>query len=222
MKNRTTLLVLGAFIALILCAVGIRKIVQRNDRNARLRKLHPMLFLTLALSDLTKLHQAALDDDAVRTAKLLQEGWVVDRCIKGGLTPLHVASMCGSCESAAVLTEHGADVNRENDEGMTPLAFAAVGAKRKMLEFLLDNGAEPGRKNRIGQTPAEAAQKWRHEMMPDAFMQDQTYNDEVDACIKILKEVQGGVSGLQSRPGDHHLPLTGQANDKLAMVGIFS
>jgi len=194
MKNRITLLVLAAFLALILGVVSVRKIVERTDRSARLRKLHPMLVLTLAMSDLTKLHQGALEDDAVRTAKLLEQGWAVDRLVKGGLTPLHVASMCGSSDSAEVLIKHGADLNREDDEGMTPLAFAAVGAKRKMLEFLLDNGAKPARKNRTGRTPAEAAQKWLQEVTPEAFKPNDAYIKEVNACIGILKQTEGGVS----------------------------
>ena len=222
MKNRITLLVLGAFVVLILSVVAIRKIIEKNDRRARLRKLHPMLVLTLAMSDLTKLHQAALDDDAAQTAKLLEQGWTVDRLVKGGLTPLHVASMCGSSDSAAVLIKHGADLNRQDDEGMTPLAFAAVGAKRKMLEFLLEEGAQAGRKNRIGRTPAEAAQKWRQEVTPAAFTQNETYNKEANACIEILKQAHGEVSGLQGWLRNHHLPLTGQANDKFTIVGIFS
>ncbi len=191
MKNKLTLLVLATFVVLIVCAVGIRKIKEKTDRRAALRELHPVLVFTLAFSDLTKIHVAAVDNDAKRTEELIEKGWVVDRQIKGKLTPLHVASMCGSDGPAAVLIKHGADVNFETSKGMTPLAFSAIGAKRKMVEFLLANGAEPGKKNKNGLTPAEVAQEWRQVMAPQGDWYGQRYGKEMDACIEMLRQAAG-------------------------------
>jgi len=188
LKNKITLLVLAIFVVLILSAVGIRKKIEQTDRNARLQELHPILAFTLAFSDLTKLHIAAVDNDAEQTKELIEKGWGVDRRIKGKLTPLHVASMCGSSESAEVLIRHGADVNYENKEGVTPLAFAAIGAKRTMVELLLANGASADKKNTKGLTPAEVAQQWREELAPPETPYYKEYGEQMDACIEILRQ----------------------------------
>jgi hypothetical protein len=190
MKNKITLLVLAAFVILIVSVAGIRKIVLKFDRRTKLKELHPVLVFTLAMSDLTKLHKAALNNDARQTEQLIGQGWAVDRRVKGKLTPLHVASMSGSCESAAVLIEHGANVNFENREGVTPLAFAAIGAKRRMVEFLLANGASPDKKNKGGKTPADVAQEWRQKMVPLESSYYRIYGEQMDACIEILRQAE--------------------------------
>ncbi len=188
MKNKITLLVLAIFIVLILSAVGIRKKIEQTDSNARLQNLHPILAFTLVFSDLTKLHIAAVDNDAEQTEKLIEKGWVVDRPIRGRLTPLHVASICGSNESAEVLIRHGADMNYEDKEGMTPLAFAAIGAKRTMVELLLANGASADKKNTKGLTPADVAQQWREELLQPEASYYKEYGERMDACIEILRQ----------------------------------
>lgn len=158
MKNNITLVVLTIFIVLILSAVGIRKIMERRNPYAGLQELHPVLAFTLAFSDLTRIHIAAVENDAEKTERLIEQGWGVDRRIEGNLTPLHVASMCGSNESAEVLIKCGADLNYQNKDGVTPLVFAAIGTKRNMVELLLAKGASADKKNRNGLTPAEVAQ----------------------------------------------------------------
>jgi hypothetical protein len=201
MKNNITLTVLIAFVILMAAVVGVKKVYEKYDRKAKLRQLHPVLVFTLAFIDLTKLHVAALDNDADHTEELIEEGWAVDRRVKGGFTPLHVASMCGSEDCATVLVKHGADIDKETKQGMTPLSFAAVGAKRDMLEFLLDNGAQPGRKNRNTLTPAEEAEKWYQEFIQDESRFKSDYEEEVEACIQILKEAQKESKDQQQKVG---------------------
>jgi hypothetical protein len=188
LKNKITLLVLAIFIVIILSAVGIRKKIEQKDRNARLQNLHPILAFTLAFSDLTKIHLAAIENDAEKMEKLIEQGWAVDRRIRGNLTPLHIASMCGSSESAEVLIRHGADLNYENKEGVTPLAFAAIGTKRNMVELLLANGASADKKNKKGLTPAEVAQQWREGLAPIETSYYKEYGEQMDACIEILRQ----------------------------------
>jgi hypothetical protein len=188
LKNKITLLVLAIFIVIILSAVGIRKKMEKETPYAGLQKLHPILALTLAFSDLTKIHIAAVDNDAEQTKQLIEKGWAVDRQIKGWLTPLHVASMCGSGEAAEVLIRHGADVNYQSSEGVTPLAFAAIGANRTMVELLLANGASASKKNTKGLTPPEVARQWREELAPIETSYYQEYGEQMDACIEILRQ----------------------------------
>jgi hypothetical protein len=186
-KNKITLLALAIFIVLILSAVGIRKKMEQRNPYAGLRELHPVLAFTLAFSDLTKIHLAAIENNAEKMEKLIEQGWAVDRRIEGNLTPLHVASMCGSSRSAEVLIKHGADLNYQDKEGVTPLAFAAIGAKRDMVELLLAKGASADEKNRNGLTPAEVARQWREELVPPGSGYEE-YGEQIDACIEILRQ----------------------------------
>lgn len=196
MKNKITLIALAVFILLLLSVVAIRKKMEQSNPYAGLQQLHPILAFTLVFSDLTKIHIAAIENDAEKTEKLIvEEDWAVDRPIKGKLTPLHAASMCGSIDSAEVLIRHGADVDYQSRQGITPLAYAAIGGKAEMVKLLLANGASADKKNEDGLTPDEVARQWVDEMSPQNNSYYQQYTKRTVECIEVLKKAADKPTG---------------------------
>lgn len=100
---------------------------------------------------LSRLHQAAIDGDAIEVASLLADGHCPNDRDPGGYAPLHDAA---SPEIARLLLEAGADASAVFvDTGNTALHEAALYNNFETIKVLVSYGADVNFHNRRGQTP---------------------------------------------------------------------
>lgn len=107
----------------------------------------------------SRLHYAALNDDAAEVGRLIGEGESPDVQDDQGFTPLHLAAQQSAVLSGAALLGGGATVDATNVFGNTPL-FGAVFNSRghgEMIQLLRSHGADPLHVNNSGQTPVGLA-----------------------------------------------------------------
>jgi ankyrin repeat protein/L-ascorbate metabolism protein UlaG (beta-lactamase superfamily) len=101
-----------------------------------------------------EIHQAVVDGDAERVAKLLQAdpglAMVPDENDRFNSLPLHHAATQGHIEIAKLLLEAGAEVDCGDSDESTPLHNAGLNRHSDMLAFLLENGADVNRRDRNG------------------------------------------------------------------------
>jgi ankyrin repeat protein len=90
-----------------------------------------------------RLHQAALNGDAVEILRLLDEKRDVNMRDQDGRTALMYASYNGHTEIVNELLKKGAKINERDQNGRTALMFAASGPFTETVRLLLDNKAEP-------------------------------------------------------------------------------
>ncbi len=143
MKNKISLITLGAFV-LLLTVVGLLKMYNVSRQPATHPALYEKYILSTALSR-SKLHLAAISNNHKRLKKYLISSKVANKKIKGGITALHLACMINGRKCATLLIENGADVNCTDKSGNTPLSLAAKGSHPAIVKLLLNSGADTNR-----------------------------------------------------------------------------
>jgi uncharacterized protein len=92
-----------------------------------------------------QLHFAALDGDAEKCARLIEEGYDPNAFDVVGHTPLHYAAEKEHFDVVSLLLSRGANINALDvvKIGDPPLAHVAQTCSLKMAKVLLDAGADP-------------------------------------------------------------------------------
>jgi ankyrin repeat protein len=110
------------------------------------------------------LHDAALDGDVRRMARLIADGADIHARSGPRWSALHWAVQSGSVNAVAVLLEHEAEIDAQDDRGRTALHYAAEGGNAPMAELLLEYGANPGSRDHEGRTPLAIATDETHDL----------------------------------------------------------
>lgn len=107
----------------------------------------------------TRLHQAALDDNAGLASELIAQGAVVNTQDKRGYTPLHLAAQAYALAAAEILLSAGATVDAQDRHGNTPLWIAVFNSlgRGELIHLLRAAGANPLQRNRHERSPLDLA-----------------------------------------------------------------
>lgn len=109
-------------------------------KNANLRGLLLLLIVAILFTGcFPPLHTAAMDGDAKKVKKLLDEGANVNEWSTG--TPLLWASTKGNLETVKLLAERGADLDMRFKIGHSPLGNAVKENKTEVVKYLIIQGA---------------------------------------------------------------------------------
>jgi ankyrin repeat protein len=88
--------------------------------------------------NLSPLHEAAANGDALAVRALLDAGAPVDAETRDGVTPLMCAAAWGYIDVARILIERGADINHVANRGDTALDIAEEKCEAQMASFLAE------------------------------------------------------------------------------------
>jgi len=140
----------------------------------------------------SKLHMAAMQNDARAIKHYLKEGIDVNLKSSDGTTPLHQAVFFEGYEATHVLIDNGADINVKDYRGDTPLHAAVLSANINILELLILSGANLKAKNHDGLSPYELALDVKRNVTSSkakkiAFA---GFNRNLIKCIEILKQYE--------------------------------
>lgn len=117
---------------------------------------------SLALTNVTTLHDAVKRGDVVGVKTLLEENRGLanskSEADARGTTPLHVAAEFGQAGAARMLLDYGADVSLlDSENDAIALGWAAFFGRPEVVAVLLEAGSEPSQRNKHGLTPLGCA-----------------------------------------------------------------
>ncbi|MEK7607142.1 MAG: ankyrin repeat domain-containing protein [Patescibacteria group bacterium] len=103
-------------------------------------------------SDVTPLHQAALEGRVDEAKRLVARGGDIEAKTNDGTTPIHSASVAGHPEVVEFLISKHAKVDATDNEGRTPLHSAAMHGHVSVAKLLIAAGADVNRRIQLGKT----------------------------------------------------------------------
>ncbi|KAA1399466.1 ankyrin repeat domain-containing protein [Aeromicrobium ginsengisoli] len=112
----------------------------------------------------SKLHYAALENDAVEVRRCLSAGEDVNAVDRQGFTPMHFAAQQLAVDALRELAEADPDVTLANTFGNTALwtaVFAANASPQlggEVVRLLISLGADPDHVNHAGKSPRDMAE----------------------------------------------------------------
>ncbi|MHC4243394.1 MAG: ankyrin repeat domain-containing protein [Planctomycetota bacterium] len=121
-------------------------------------------------SDISPMHQAAIDGDIEQIKKLISSGIYVNAQNMVGNTPLHLAAQNGHRDIIELLLAGSVDVNIKNMSGRTPLHYAAQRGHMEVSELLITKGALVDARNNSGGTPLHYAANTGHGDMVELLL----------------------------------------------------